>query len=284
MIDLDRRLRVVQVLVGGWAALWFAVRLPHNLHLADLPARQWRPVGVLAGFDGPPAAWLAGVVLVATIPLAVLAATGRRPRLWVPPWAGAVLLSATYVSSWGQLFHTENLLVLQALVLAGAVVLRHRPIDAELVLRALAVVTVATYVAAGIAKLRGSGWAWFDGDVLRDKVAFDNVRKATLGGEPSPLGTALVRHAWPWPPLAVMSILVELGAPVALLGRRWAAGWAASAWAFHAGVLALMAIAFPYPLVGIAFAPLLPVERLRAPSVARRWSASSSPSPSPSSP
>jgi hypothetical protein len=57
-----------------------------------------------------------------------------------------------------------------------------------------------------------------------------------------------------------------------------------AAWSFHVGVAALMAITFPYPLVGIAFAPLLPVERLRLPSLRHKWSASSSPSPSPSSP
>ena len=76
---------------------------------------------------------------------------------------------------------------------------------------------------------------------------------------------------------------VELGAPLALLGRRCGVAWAAAAWLFHVGVFALMAIAFPYALSGIAFAPLLPVERLRLPrplrrTVAPRWSASPSPS------
>ena len=278
-MNAERRLRVVTVLVAGWSALWFTVRLPHDLHLAALPDRQWRGVGVLAGFDGPPPVWLARAVLVATIPLALAAASGRRSRLWLPLWATALLLTSTYVSSWGQLFHTENLLVLHAVVLT--VLVGREP---RLVLQALAVVTAATYVAAGIAKLRGSGWAWFEGDVLRDKVAFDNLRKVLMGADASPFGSALVAHGWPWPPLAALTMVVELGAPVVLLGRRWAAGWAAAAWGFHVGVAALMAIAFPYPLAGVAFAPLLPVERLRLPRVARRWSVSSSPSPLRSSP
>ena len=275
----ERRLRVVTMLVAGWSALWFTVRLPHDLRLVTLPDRQWRGVGALAPFDGPPSAWAARAVLVATIPLGVAVAAGWRPRLTTPLWAAGVLLTATYVSSWGQLFHTENLLALHAVVLA--VLVRRDP---RLTLQVLAVVTVATYVAAGIAKVRGSGWAWFEGDVLRDKVAFDNLRKTVIGADASPLGTALVGYAWPWPPLAVLTMVVELGAPLALHGRRWAVAWAASAWAFHVGVVALMAIAFPYPLAGVAFAPLLPVEKLRAPSLRRRWSASSSPSPSPSSP
>ena len=278
-MNLERRVRIVTVLVAGWSALWFTVRLPHDLGLAGLPDRQWRGVGVLAAFDGPPPAWLARAVLVATIPLAIAAASGRRPRLWLPIWAAALLLTSTYVSCWGQLFHTENLLVLHALVLTLLV-----GRDPRLIIQALAVVTAATYVAAGIAKLRGSGWAWFAGDVLQDKVAFDNLRKTVLGADASPFGEALVRHGWPWPPLAVLTMVVELGAPVVLLGRRWAAAWAASAWAFHAGIAVLMAIAFPYPLVGVAFAPLLPVERLRVPSLRDKWSASPSPSPLRSSP
>ena len=44
--------------------------------------------------------------------------------------------------------------------------------------------------------------------------------------------------------------------------QRLARGWVLAAWAFHLGVVALMAIAFPYPLSGIAYASFLPVERL----------------------
>ena len=45
-------------------------------------------------------------------------------------------------------------------------------------------------------------------------------------------------------------------------GRRLRHAWMAMAWTFHVGVLALMAVLFPYPLFGIAFASMLPVERL----------------------
>ena len=37
--------------------------------------------------------------------------------------------------------------------------------------------------------------------------------------------------------------------------------WAVAAWGFHLGVVALMAIAFPYPLLGLAYAPLFRIER-----------------------
>jgi len=62
--------------------------------------------------------------------------------------------------------------------------------------------------------------------------------------------------------MGALTILVELGAPVALLGRHWAAWWSASAWLFPVGIVALMWISFAYPLSLIAFAPFFRVERL----------------------
>ena len=50
-----------------------------------------------------------------------------------------------------------------------------------------------------------------------------------------------------------------------MLGGRVAKLWALSAWLFHVGILAVMAILFPYPLAGVAFAPFFPVEQLWRP-------------------
>ena len=56
--------------------------------------------------------------------------------------------------------------------------------------------------------------------------------------------------------------MVELGAPFALLGRRVALVWTLAVIAFHLGVFGLMAILFPFPLSGVAFAPFFAPERL----------------------
>ncbi|MDP1818434.1 MAG: hypothetical protein Q8K58_00895 [Acidimicrobiales bacterium] len=262
----DRRLARVRAAVAGWSVLWIAVRFPHLLGLADLADRRWYPVGILAPLDGPPACAAVLAVLLLAIGSGIAAAWGWHPALSLPVWAAALLLVATYASSWGQLFHTENLLVLHALLLAGfAVAHRTRHIDPRTVLTALAVVVAAAYVVAAVAKLRGSGWDWLDGDILRNKVAFDNVRKSVIGAPASPFAGTVVGWGWLWAPLAVLTIAVELGAPIALLGRRWATSWIAAAWAFHVGILAIMAIGFPYQLLGLAYAPLLPLERLRVP-------------------
>jgi hypothetical protein len=194
----------------------------------------------------------------------------------------------TYVNCWGHVMHTENLVVLHLLVLAAApaadVWAWRGPVGRGgsrtggtvpspagrygWPVRLVTLVTVLTYLLAGWAKLRASGWAWADGDVLRNQVAHDNLRKAVLGSPWSPLGGWLVGVGWVWPVLGVGTIVLELGAPAVLVWRRLRVWWAAAAWGFHVGVLAIMAIFFPYPLSGVAFASLFPLEQL--PEQARR--------------
>jgi uncharacterized membrane protein YhaH (DUF805 family) len=129
-------------------------------------------------------------------------------------------------------------------------------------LRLAAVVTVLTYVVTGVAKVRYAGFDWLTGDALLNQVAFDNARKKVLGDDFSPLAATAAGHAWLFRPLGLLTVLVEMGAPVALISRRWAAAWSSAAWAFHVGIVALMWIAFLYPLSGIAFVPFFCSERL----------------------
>ncbi|MCA9675660.1 MAG: hypothetical protein KC464_11535, partial [Myxococcales bacterium] len=128
-------------------------------------------------------------------------------------------------------------------------------------LRAVTAVTVITYVLAGVAKLRMAGWAWIDGEQLRNQIAFDNLRRAVMGVPPSPLAVPLLESPWLFSALAALTMVVEVGAPLAMVHRRIAAAWAVTAWSFHVGVLALMHIAFPYPLLGVAYASLFRLER-----------------------
>jgi hypothetical protein len=121
--------------------------------------------------------------------------------------------------------------------------------------------TATCYVLAGLAKLKLAGPVWLEGDLLRAQVAYDNLRKIELGSSYATLGAALVHYAAPFLVLAVLTVALELGAPVALLGRRIAAVWAVAAWSFHIGVEALMAIPFPYQLSFVAYAAFFDVER-----------------------
>jgi hypothetical protein len=202
------------------------------------------------------------------------------------------------------IFHSENLLVMHTLILMVLPAADVWSLDARRHASArtdephsrygwgtklMVGVAVIAYALAGVAKLRNAGWAWLDGDVLLTHVAWDNLRKLELGAAYSPLGAYLSAYPAIFAPLAWMSVVLEIGAFVALLGGRIAKLWALGMWSFHFGVALIMAIVFPYPLTGIAFAPLFAVEqplmRLAARVRTRRpssWLNHVLPSPGPS--
>ncbi|MEZ5244211.1 MAG: hypothetical protein R2707_03875 [Acidimicrobiales bacterium] len=263
------RYSVLRVLIAGYAAIWALVRGPAAFDTFDFAPRRFDPVGPLAFLDGPVADPIVVVAVLVTPVAATLLALGRREMVSGPIAAAGFLFLTTYRNSWGHLLHTENLVALHLAVLAAApFVARVRAVgrdrDRTWAVDAMAVLTVGTYFLAGVAKLRISGSAWIDGDVLRHQIAFDNARKEVLGDTASPFAGWILRQGWLLAPAAVMTMLVELGAPLALMRGRVALVWSGAAWAFHVAILVFMAILFPYHLLGIALAPLLPVERLGA--------------------
>jgi hypothetical protein len=184
------------------------------------------------------------------------------------------LLLTSYRNSFGMIFHTENLFVLHVAVLAFTDAAAAWSFDARrraeppppdrrfgwaIVL--LSTVTVVGYLLAGVAKLRVTGASWAVGEVLRNHIAHDNLRKLLLGDGYSPIGGWLLQFPWLFPPIAAASLLLEVFAPLALLGRRIGKAFAYAAFSFHLGVLLLMWILFPYPLSTIAFLSFFEPER-----------------------
>lgn len=251
---MTQRLAICRAVIATFACVYTVLRLRELWAIAHLPAAQFEPTG-LARFVMPPAVVLAGAI--ATVLLLAAFAAGWRARLVGPLAALGFVLVFSYRSAWGQIFHTENLVALHLIALAIASWVD----DPRGAVRLLALLTVATYVLAGIAKLRLAGLAWTDGEQLRSQLAVDNLRKALLGAGTAPLATALLAHPAGFAPLSIATLVIELGAPIALLGGRSALAWVTAAWAFHLGVLLTMWIAFPYPLLGFAYLPLVPVER-----------------------
>jgi len=100
------------------------------------------------------------------------------------------------------------------------------------------------------------------GDTLRNHVAYSATRLEVLGGTPSPFARTFLVQRWLSTPVAVATVAIEVGAPIALLGGRWRTGWVVASWLFHAGIATLMFVVFPYPLLLVAFAPLFRLERL----------------------
>jgi hypothetical protein len=274
------RLALLRIAFGCFATYYLITRLRPLSNVATLQDWEFAPVGLVWFLARPlPAAVVLGSGVVA-IALAAAFAVGFRYRFVAPAFALLLLWITSYRNSWGMLYHTDNLLVFHALLLAVAPAADALSLDARRwrqqgrpaatdgedgrygwVIRALCVVTVTAYLIAGVAKLKLGGLAWAGGEQLRAQVAFDNLRKVMLGREASNIGVWLVRQPALFAPLAVLTLLIELGAPLALAHRRVALAWTLGAWAFHKGVELTMHITFAYPLAFVPFLPFFPLER-----------------------
>lgn len=284
------RLGLLRLAIGGYSVVYLVSRALHLTAAVRYPASSFAPVGVVNLIREPlPALWVYASFAAALV-TGILFTLGVAYRFVAPLFALLLWWVMSYRHSWGMIFHTDNLLVLHVALLAmvpcgdayALPLTRQRPSRPAVgeprhgwAVRSMCLVTVAAYLVAGLAKLEHTGWSWAGGDALREQVAYDAIRKIELGSVYSPIGTWLLPYTWLFAPLSAFALATELLAPLALLGTRFAAAWSASAWLFHLGVLALMAIAFPYPLSGCAFFGFFPLERLLSALLARRRQARS---------
>jgi hypothetical protein len=282
------RIHCFRALVALYSTIYLLVRFAVLWSLGDRSVTGFDPVGIWWWLATPLPAGAVRVVLIVAVVACAAMVVGRALRIVAPTAALCVLALTTYRSSFGQLLWFDNLMVLHLVLLGGwsVVFIRSKDSDCDherkidvhaagrdevsgFVLRLAALATVITYVLAGVAKLRIGGWAWIDGDALARHIAFSAARLELLGASPSPVAAPILRVPGLLTVAAVVTVLTELLAPLALLGRRWAAGWTAAAWLLHLGVAATMFVVFAYPLVLVAFAPLFRLERLSRWSIAR---------------
>lgn len=269
------RLAALRIITGGFALVYIVVRAGHLTGYAHFPDHDFAPVGVAALLGAPLPPVLTYVIYAVSVITGGAFVAGAHYRWTGPLFAAGFLWLTTYRNSWGMIFHQDNLVALHLLILALAPASRAWAFDAQRrptspapagrfgwPVRAMCWATVVSYVLAGIAKVKNAGWAWSDGDVLRTHVAYDALRKLELGGMHSPLGAWSVQFETPFVILGFMTLVLELGAPLALLDRRVRTAWVLGIWSFHLGVIALMAITFAYPVSGCAFASFFAVETL----------------------
>ena len=243
----------------------------------------------------PPAVFEA--LLVGTLIVGVAFVLGWRFAWSGPLFAALLLLAVSYRNSWSMIYHVDNLLVLQILVLgltrsADALsldALRRRSVSeawdrfvAEAgddgaspsdtpdrhweygyPIRLLCAVTIAVYALSAIAKLAGPvGLSWALGEGLRNQIGFDALRKELLEGGARPLAYVVFNNVALATVIGIGAITVEVGSIVALFHERIGRLWAVAAYGMHWGIHAVMDISFWYHLTGLAFAPFLVSEEL----------------------
>lgn len=269
------RLALLRILICGFVTIYLAANAAEFSRLAGGSADAFDPVGLARLLGGPLSGALVWAGFVALLGLGVLATIGWRYRLVGPAFGLGVLAWTSYHSSWGQLLHFEHLFTLHVLVLALAPAADVLAVDARgsqaptsdsrygWPVRLLAIATVTTYFLSGLAKLRHTGLAWFDPDTLRAHIAYSASRVDLIGGPTPPLARFVIARSWLLAPMAAIGLAVELGAPLALVSRRFRNVWIGSALLFHLGTAVTMLVFFGYRGLGIGLLPLLPVERAR---------------------
>ncbi len=278
-VAVAERLALWRILVAGFVTIYVAVRSPVFLGLRDRPPAEWDGVGPWAWLDRAPMDPVLVVLVGIVVVTGAMVAAGVWHRVIGPVFGVATLLLLAARSSYGQILWFEPLIALHALVVAFAPAADAWRLgdwsagDDEPAmryghpLRLAAVLTIATYVLAGVAKLRIGGLEWLRGDTLGNHIAFSATRLEVFGERTPFLADAALALGPALTVGAVVVVAVELGAPIALLGDRWRTGWIVAVLAMHLGVAATMFIVFPYHVTGIALLPLFDAR----PSRWRRW-------------
>ncbi|WP_119069003.1 HTTM domain-containing protein [Rubrobacter indicoceani] len=271
---------ILRVLVGVWVLYYLGKRYRMLVEIAASDGRLFRPVGVVSRMKKPAKVGTVRALYFATMISAAAFALGFRHRTSGPAFASLLLWLLSYRNSWSMIFHTDNGLVLHAIVLGFSRSADALSVDALLrdeaapephwrygwPARLVSALTVLTYFVAGVAKFAGPlGRSWTDGEEMRAQIGVDALRKDLLGGEAgkaSPLVAKLYRNKSIFRAAGFGSLVLEVCAPLFLLDKRLARLWAAGAFAMHWGIFAMMKIKFRYQMSGLIFASFLDLDRL----------------------
>lgn len=269
------RLALLRIFVGGYAVWYVYTRQRMMARVARSDAELWEPVGpfrILGHPMDPVAAdWMVWLTLLSGVAFIL----GWAWRYSGPTFAIALLLTLCYRNSWSMIYHMHNGLVAHVLILGFSRAADDVSLDARgrspvaatsqhgWPVRLICAASAITYFLSGYAKVAGEqGWGWARGDAMREQVAVDALRKQLLEDMDMGVATGLYEHVWIFTLLGVMTYVIELGAPLALVDRRLARGWALGAYGMHWGIYAIMGILFRYQLSFIGFLSFFPIERL----------------------
>ena len=161
------RLALLRLVTGLFAVGYLLARAPHFVGLASFEARDFRPVGIVSVLGEPVAPPVHYLIYAIAISSGVGFVLGAKYRYTGPLFALTFLWITTYRCSFGMIFHQDNVVALHLVVLAPANAAavwaydaRGRVLDTNQnrtsgwPVRSMALVTVVSYVLAGIAKLK----------------------------------------------------------------------------------------------------------------------------------
>lgn len=274
---LPQRLALLRIATGAFSLWYLLNRVNLFSHLSESGEAMFAPIGAAWWLESPlPDSWVQ-IFLGITLLLNIAYLLGWKFRWTGPLFAMSLLLLISYRNSWSMIYHDLHALALQVLVIgftasAGAFAIDAGRKGREAIahwrygwpVKLICSATVLTYFLAGVAKVNSDlGWSWAGGEALRLQVAADTLRKEVLGGgTATPLFEWMYEHSWMFLIMGVATLVLELGAPLALAHRRLGMGWALLTWLMHWGIFFVMDITFRFQLSGLIFLPFFELEKV----------------------
>ena len=275
------RLAVLRVFIGGYALWYVYTRWNLICDLAHKSGKLWKPVGLFRILGDPMDPVAVDWMVAATLITGMMFVLGWMYRYSGPAFALLLYATLCYRNSWSMIYHMHNLLVVHVLVLGFVRAADDFSLDAWLrrrrglspappppapweygwPIKLICALTAIGYFLAGVAKIMGpSGIMWASGEVMRDQIAVDTIRKEVLEGGGMDAAFVLYDQVWLFTVMGVLTLVIELGAPLFLFGRRASRLWALATLGMHWGIYFIMGIKFRYQLSGILFLSFFHVE------------------------
>ena len=281
---LPARLAFLRIATGGIALWYLLTRYDMLLRVVQSDHALFDPVGAAAWLSQPLSFGVFQVILWLTVGLNVGYILGWKYRITGPLFALIFLFIMSYRNSWSMLYHNYNGLVLHILVIGFTAAAHALSLDSKgkpafeasrhfgWPVKLICTATVGTYLLSGIAKIQGDlTWAWASGSAMRSQVAVDALRKHVYAGEISSWFEWLYPHTAVFAIMGIATLLLELGAPVALFNKKIGWIWAVLTCGMHWGIYFIMGIEFPYHLSGLIFLSFFPLEKLSHGTWRSRW-------------
>jgi predicted DCC family thiol-disulfide oxidoreductase YuxK len=271
-----QRLALLRILSGGFMLWYFITRYESMMDIARSERSNFEPVGLAGILSAPllPEVFM-GIVWF-TLALGVAYLLGWKYRFTGIAFGIMGLFVFSYRYSWSMIYHDNIAVVLHVLVIALSPAADAYSLDARRKggdaialhwsygwpVRLLCAATALTYFVSGLAKVFGElAWQWIDGSAMRSQVAVDSIRKEMLGESSTPLFSWIYAHSELFLIMGIVTMIVELGAPFALLSKRTRVAWAFLTWGMHWGIFFMMGITFRYQMSGLIFMPFFAVEK-----------------------
>lgn len=274
------RMAILRIATGGFALWYLLSRYEMLQKLSRSDVTMFEPVGLANILYEPMAPGVFTLLLLVTILLNAAYIAGWKFKWTGPAFALLLLFLLSYRNSWTMIYHNRIALVLHVFIIGLVASADALSLDAwkkakggakkavahwryGWPIKLICAGTVLTYFLSGVAKVLGElAWDWVSGEAMRSQVAIDALRKELLGGQAEPLFEWLYPHAEVFLLMGIGTMIIELGAPFALAGRRVGMVWAVLTWLMHWGIFFIMGIRFRYHMSGILFLPFFEVEKL----------------------